>query len=147
MFGDLNRVELIGNVTSVPEVKYTASGTAVCSVGLATNRRYNQNNEWKEETDFHNLVFWAKKAEQMAERAKKGTRVFVEGRLSTRSWEGEDGKKNYKTEVVVTNFILLDRYEKGPSANADKNADAKADESGDDLPAEIEVISDDDLPF
>lgn len=152
MFGDLNRVEIIGNITSDPEVRYTASGTAVVSVGVATNRRYNQNDEWKEETEFHNVTFWARKAEQIAERGRKGTRLFVEGRLQTRSWEDDSGKKNYKTEIVVLNFILLDRYERGESngnSSAPKNdtsTDSAAPVSKDEE-VNVEVISDDDLPF
>ncbi|MCA9382421.1 single-stranded DNA-binding protein [Candidatus Dojkabacteria bacterium] len=153
MFGDLNRVEIIGNITSDPEVRYTTSGTAVLTLGVATNRRYNQNDEWKEETEFHNVTFWAKKAEQIAERARKGTRLFIEGRLQTRSWEDDSGKKNYKTEIIVTNFILLDRYEKGEgSSNSSSSAPTKASAPASKEPAvqedvNVEVISDDDLPF
>lgn len=158
MFGDLNRVELLGNITSDPEVRYTSTGTAVVTIGMATNRRYNQNDEWKEETEFHNLTFWARKAEQVAQRARKGTRMYAEGRLRTRSWEGDDGKKNYRTEIIVVRFILLDRYERGEIAEGASSAPApapapapadagKSDDKAKDLPAEVEVINDEDLPF
>ena len=147
MFGDINRVELMGNLTADPEIRYTANGTAVCTVGLATNRRYNQNDEWKDDTTFHNLVLWSKKAEQLVERAKKGTRIYVEGRLQTRSWDGEDGKKNYRTEIIVTRFIFIDRYEKGPSDNTSKPAENAQESSASDQVPEVEVISDEDLPF
>jgi single-strand DNA-binding protein len=116
MFGDLNRAEIIGNVTSDIQVRYTGNSNAVCSFGVATNRRYKMGDDWKEETSFHNIVVWGNQAEQLAQRAKKGTRVFVSGRLQTRTWDDKEGKKNYKTEIVSDTVILLDRYERGPMA-------------------------------
>ncbi|KXK27328.1 MAG: Single-stranded DNA-binding protein [candidate division WS6 bacterium OLB20] len=113
MFGDLNRAEIIGNITNDIQVRYTGSGTAVASFGIATNRSYRVEDEWKDETTFHNVVVWGNQAEQLAQRAKKGTRVYVSGRLQTRSWDDADGKKNYKTEIVSDDLILLDRYERG----------------------------------
>ncbi|MBN1916066.1 single-stranded DNA-binding protein [Candidatus Dojkabacteria bacterium] len=119
MFGDLNRVEIIGNVTQDLEVRYTANGAAVTSFGVATNRRWKKQDgdEWQEQVEFHNVVVWGQLAEGLAQRAKKGTRIYIAGRLGTRSWEDKEGKKNYKTEITATEVILLDRYEKGPSAN------------------------------
>jgi single-strand DNA-binding protein len=154
MFGDLNRVEIIGNVTQDMELKYTANGTAVTSFGVATNRRWKQQNseEWKEEAEFHNVVLWARLAESVSQRAKKGTRLFIAGRLQTRSWEGDDGKKNYKTEIVAQEVILLDRYEKGPSSELPE-AKVSSAPAGNDEPKESksskksEEIDPDDLPF
>lgn len=116
MFGDLNRAEVIGNITNDLQLRYTGSGTAVLSFGVATNRSYKPQNsdEWKDDTTFHNIVVWAKQAEMLSERGRKGTRVFISGRLQTRTWDDADGKKNYKTEIVANEIILLDRYEKGP---------------------------------
>jgi len=165
MFGDLNRAEIIGNITNDISVKYTGNGNAVASFGVATNRRYRVDDDWKEETSFHNVVIWGNQAEQLAQRAKKGTRVYVSGRLQTRSWDDKDGKKNYKTEIVSENLILLDRYERGPmGAPAGKQGTGAAPQTGnetapkkEDLPAgsqerkkgrkDDNVIDPDDLPF
>jgi single-strand DNA-binding protein len=114
MFGDLNRVELLGNITQEPELKYTQGGSAVMNLSIATNRRIKKGEEWVDETDFHNLVIWGNLATNLAARIHKGTRIYVAGVLRQRSWEGEDGKKNYRTEVHVSNnqdVILIARYE------------------------------------
>ena len=110
MFGDINKITLMGNVTRDPELRYTPSGTAVLSLGLATNRRYKKGEEWLDEVTYHNIVIW-NNAEELAKRIKKGTRVYIEGRISTRSWDSADGKKNYKTEVITDKIILISRYE------------------------------------
>ncbi|MEI7579352.1 MAG: single-stranded DNA-binding protein [bacterium] len=125
MFGDLNRAEIIGNITSDLQVKYIGNGSAVTSFGIATNRRYKSptSEEWKEETTFHNIVVWGKQAEGLAERAHKGTRIYISGRLQTRSWDDAEGKKNYKTEITAEQLILLDRYERGPSAGGSSGAE------------------------
>ncbi|KXK09949.1 MAG: Single-stranded DNA-binding protein ssb [candidate division WS6 bacterium OLB21] len=93
MFGDLNRAEIIGNITNDLQVKYTGNGNAVCSFSVATNRSYRVDDTWKDETTFHNLVVWGNQAEQLAQRARKGTRIFASGRLQTRNWEDAEGKK------------------------------------------------------
>ncbi|HEC64661.1 MAG TPA: single-stranded DNA-binding protein [bacterium] len=159
MFGDLNRVEIIGNVTQDLELRYTANGTAVTSFGIATNRRWKSRDseEWNEETEFHNITVWANLAENLSQRVKKGTKIFVAGRLQTRSWEGQDGKKNYKTEIVAQEVILLDRYEKGPKADlpapkvaegGSKDSDTPPSPDSKKTPAKkSEEINPDDLPF
>ncbi|MEI6886604.1 MAG: single-stranded DNA-binding protein [bacterium] len=131
MFGDLNRVELLGNITSDLNVKSIASGTNVVSFGLATNRRYKQGDEWKEQTDFHNVVVWGNQATSLGQRAHKGTRLFVSGRLTTRSWDDANnpGKKNYKTEVVADQLILIDRYEGKGQSNANMTNQASEPDS------------------
>jgi single-strand DNA-binding protein len=113
VFGDLNEVRLIGNITQDINLRHTNGGTAVTSFGLATNRNYKQGDDWKEEVTFHNIVVWGNDAEYLTQKAKKGTRIFVSGRLQTRSWDDQEGKKNYKTEVVAEKIILIDRYERG----------------------------------
>jgi single-strand DNA-binding protein len=102
-----NRVELIGNLTRDPELRYTPNGAAVCTFGLATNRTYVTEGEKKEEVDFHRLVAWTKLAELCNQLIKKGLRVFVSGRLQTRSWEAQDGQTKSVTEIVVEDMILL----------------------------------------
>lgn len=102
-----NRVELIGNLTRDPELRYTPNGAAVCTFGLATNRTYVTEGERKEEVDFHRLVSWNKLAELCNQLLKKGTKVFISGRLQTRSWEGNDGQTRQTTEIVVEDMIVL----------------------------------------
>ena len=144
MFGDLNKVELIGNITQDLELRYIASGTAVMNFSMATNRRTKKGEEWVDEANFHNLVLWGKQAETMKRFAKKGTRLFVSGRLQTRSWDGDDGKKNYKTEIVVEEVSLLARYDKEGTGKVEASAPSKATSKGE---ASDEVINPEDLPF
>ncbi|QQG43209.1 MAG: single-stranded DNA-binding protein [Candidatus Daviesbacteria bacterium] len=102
-----NRVELIGNLTRDPELRYTPNGAAVATFGIATNRSYLVDGERKEEVDFHRLVAWNKLAELCNQLLKKGNRVFVSGRLQNRSWEGADGVAKNITEIVVEDMIVL----------------------------------------
>ena len=105
----LNRVQLIGNLTRDPELRYTPTGAAVCSFGIATNRGWTTDSgEKKEETEFHNIVSWNKLAELCSQFLVKGRKVYVEGRLQTRSWEDAEKVKHYKTEIVIDDMILLD---------------------------------------
>lgn len=110
MFGDINSVQIMGNVTSDVECKYTPSGAAVLNFSVATNRSYKQNEEWKEEATYHNITLW-RNADKVAERIKKGTRIHIEGRLTTRSWQ-KDGETKYRTEILAERVILIDRYNK-----------------------------------
>lgn len=154
MFGDLNQVELIGNITNDIAVRYTPNGKGVCNFGLATNRRYKNgpSEEWKEEVTFHNIVVWGSEAEGLSQRARKGTRIYIQGRLQTRTWDDKDGKKNYKTEVVAEKTILLDRFERGP-ANGEPSTYTAAPKGESKAKAPTEVVEEngeinpDDLPF
>lgn len=104
----LNKAQILGNMTRDPEVRYTPSGQAVANFGVATNRRWkNAQGEQQEETQFHDIVAWGKLAEIISQILKKGNRVYVEGRLQTRSWDGQDGIKRNRTEIVMENFIPL----------------------------------------
>ena len=104
----LNKALLIGNLTRDPELRYTPQGTAVCSFGLATNRSWTtEEGEKKEDVEFHTIVAWNRLAEICAEYLKKGSQAYVEGRLSTREWEGQDGQKRRTTEVVANEVIFL----------------------------------------
>jgi len=105
----LNKVILIGNLTRDPELRYTPKGTAVCNVGLATNRSWTTDQgDRKESVEFHRIVAWDKLAEVCSQLLFKGRRVYVEGRLQTRQWEGQDGNSRQTTEVVINNMIILD---------------------------------------
>ncbi len=105
----LNRVMLIGNLTRDPELRYTPSGTAVCTFGLATNRTYSpaDSNEVTEETEFHRIVAWGKLAEICGQLLYKGRKVYCDGRIQTRKWTGQDGQERVTTEIVIDNMIAL----------------------------------------
>src|SRR6187401_2224788 len=94
----LNKVMLIGHLGKDPEMRYTANGSAVTTFSLAVNRSYASDGERSEETEWFNIVAWSKLAEQLSQHLLKGQKVFVEGRFSTRSWDGQDGQKHYRTE-------------------------------------------------
>jgi len=105
----LNKVMLIGNLTRDPELRYTPNGAAVCTIGLATNRTWTtENGEKKEETEFHRVVAWNKLAELCSQLLVKGRKIYVEGRLRTNSWQGNDGVQKSITEVVIDDMIILD---------------------------------------
>ena len=147
MFGDVNKVTLMGNITNEPELRYTPGGSAVLNFGLATNRSYQKDNNWTDEVTYHNVVFW-RSAENLAKRIKKGTRVYVEGRIQVRSWENSEGQKQYKTEIVADDVILIARYE-GNSENSSQGEDqSKAQENGNNASnSSDDSIDPDDLPF
>ncbi len=103
-----NRVELIGNLTRDPELRYTPNGAAVCTFGMATNRIYTTvDGEKKEEADFHRLVAWRKLAEICGQYLKKGMKVFISGRLQYREWEPQEGQKRKDAEINVDDMVIL----------------------------------------
>lgn len=106
----LNRATILGNLTRDPEMRQTPSGQSVCTFAVATNRTWNDATGTKQEaTEFHNVVAWGKLAEICSQYLSKGKKVYVEGRLQTRDWDGQDGIKRYRTEIVSENLIILDR--------------------------------------
>ncbi len=105
----LNRAQLIGNLTRDPELRYTPSGAAVCSFSIATNRNWTTDTgEKKEDVEFHKIIAWRKLAEICSQYLVKGKKVYVEGRIATRSWTGADGASKSTTEIVIEDMILLD---------------------------------------
>ena len=107
---DLNKAMIIGRLTRDPEVRTTPNGISVTSFGVATNFVWNdQSGQKQERVEFHNVVVWRKLAEICGQYLKKGSKAYFEGRLQTRDWEGQDGVKRYRTEIVVDNMIMLDR--------------------------------------
>lgn len=110
MAGSLNRAMVIGNLTRDPETRQTTSGQSVCSFGVATNRTWkNQQGEKQEQVEYHNIVAWGKLGEICGQYLVKGKKVYIDGRLQTRDWEGQDGVKRYKTEIVADNMIMLSK--------------------------------------
>jgi single-strand DNA-binding protein len=149
----VNKVILVGHLGKDAETKFTPSGTARTTFSLATSRRWKdqQSGEWKEETDWHNIVLW--RSENLANYLLKGKQVYVEGRLQTRSYEDRDGKKQYFTEVVGDDVILLGgrgeggggEYSQQP-VSAPRSAQRPQAATPED-PAFSQGITDDDVPF
>lgn len=137
----LNKVQLIGNLTRDPELKYTPSGSAVCNFGIATNRQWTtEQGEKQEAVEFHNIVAWNKLAEICGQFLQKGKKVYVEGRLQTRKWTGQDEVERRTTEVVITDMIMLDS--RGSAGGSGQSADDF--DVPDDIPDEFEEIIDND---
>lgn len=140
----LNRATIIGNLTRNPELRTTAKGQSVVSFGVATNRAWtNQDGQKQEQTEFHNVVAWARLAEICNQYLAKGRKVYIEGRLQTHDWEGQDGVKRQRTEIIAENMIMLDRGGLGA-------APATAASKGDDIPASADhedEIKLEDIPF
>jgi single-strand DNA-binding protein len=149
----LNKVFIIGNLTRDPELKSLPSGTQVTNMSLATNSVYNdKEGNRQENTEYHNIVIFGRQAETTAQYLKKGSSALVEGRMQTRSWEGQDGKKNYRTEIIADRVQFGARSggggapqqnESGPgSSNSDNN------QSKDKTPEyPEEEINPEDIPF
>ena len=121
----------MGNLTRDPELRYTASGAAVASFGLAVNRKFKQGEEWKEEVCFVDITVWAKQAENCTEYLHKGSPVFIEGRLNYQTWEGDGGQKRSKLEVVANNIQFLPRAGEAKPPSGDSGGQAQ---DKDDIP-------------
>jgi single-strand DNA-binding protein len=128
----LNKVMLIGNLTRDPNLRYTPNGTAVCSFGIATNRTWTpaDGGEKQEKVEFHNIVAWSKLADICGQLLHKGDKVYVEGRLQTRDWKGDDGQERKTTEIVIDNMMLLSSGRGSAGGSGRSNA---ADDQGDDM--------------
>jgi single-strand DNA-binding protein len=158
----LNKAMIIGNLGRDPEMRYTPSGQAVTQFTVAVNRNYRDTNgEWQEETEWFRVVAWAQLAERTAEYLRKGRKVYVEGRLQTRSWEDQNGQKRYTTELIANTVTPLDPRPRddgdpGPGAGAFGRSTATDGEraaapagarSGDAAPNLDDAGDLDDLPF
>jgi len=148
---------IIGRLTRDPELRTTPGGAQVCTLGIATNYVYTnaQSGQKVEQVEYHNVVLWRKLAEIAAQYLKKGRRLYVEGRLQTRSWDGQDGQKKYRTEIVGDNMIMLDGGNAGSTgASAASPASRPDNSSSQPAPAEElptiqqeESINVEDIPF
>jgi single-strand DNA-binding protein len=130
----LNKIMIIGNLGKEPEMRFTPGGNPVTSFSVATNRVYNTSEgERKEETEWFTVVTWNKLAENCNQYLTKGQRVYAEGRLHTRSWDGQDGQKHTRVEIIANNVIFLDKKGTGtaPAEKLDEN------ESGEIEPQDI----------
>lgn len=145
---DLNKVMIIGRLTRDPEIRTTPNGANVASFAVATSFNWTDaQGQKKEITEFHNVVAWRKLADIIGQYLKKGSQVYLEGRLQTRNWEGQDGKKNYRTEIIADSMIMLGRPTAGSSASpAPEPSSQPAPETPEPPMAEIQ-IDNSDLPF
>lgn len=145
-----NKAIIVGNLTEDPELESLPSGNPVCNFGLATNRNYTDSDgNQQEETNFHNIVVFGRQAETTAQYLSKGSMALIEGRIQTRSWEGEDGRTRYRTEIVAdtvqfgprsgsTDGQVQGTGQSSPNTNGDQEID---------YPEDDEDITPEDIPF
>lgn len=145
---NLNKAMIIGNLTRDPEARTTPTGQNVCSFGVATNRiwRDQKTNERKTAVEYHNIVAWGKLAQTCATYLKKGSKVYIEGRLQTRTWDDPSGAKKNRTEIVAENMIMLDKPGMPGATVAEAEAPAAPAAPPASAPAEAE-INVEDIPF
>ena len=148
---DLNKVQIIGNITQDIVLKNTPNGQSVTNFSVATNRYWNDaSGNRQEQSEFHNIVFWGKQAEIASQYLTKGQKIYIEGRLQTRSWEGQDGTKRYTTEIVWENMIMLGGKNENAGSSNSYNQEPKGMSNpsmSKSTPKQEEEISVDDLPF
>ena len=142
MAKSVNKVILVGNVGQDPEVKYTASGVPVAKVSLATNERFKGRNEqWQDRTEWHSVVAWQRLAEIIGEYVHKGSKLYVEGKLQTSTWEDKQtGEKKFRTEIVAREILLLSSRENGQEDRQTTAGEESTSES-------VSAAVDDDIPF
>jgi single-strand DNA-binding protein len=160
MAKSVNKVILLGNVGKDPEIRSTPGGTMVANFGLATSERHKDaSGNWVDKTEWHNVVAFSKLAEIVRDYVKKGSKLYVEGRLSTRNWEDKETKKKvYRTEVIISDLSLLSGRDEGGAGGYSKTASSSgsaasfdqrppAGADGPDEYSQQAEISDDDIPF
>lgn len=146
----MNKAILIGNLTRDPELKYTPNGTAVCTFGVATNRSWTTTDgQIKEDTQFHRVVAWQKLAELCGKLLTKGKKIYMEGRITYRSFVGKDGQQRSITEIVLDDFIMFDS---GKKVDVSTHTDvAVPQEHHSEAPAQhndhTETVNPEDIPF
>lgn len=155
----LNRAQILGNLTRDPELKNLAGGQSVCKFAVATNRRWrDKDGNTKEDTQYHEVVIWGKQGELASQMLAKGKKVYVEGRLQDNSWEGTDGVKRSRTEIIAENFIPLSPKDgssgfdiaaavSGEGDEAPKKNSKSSPASGTKKEAPADEINLDDIPF
>ena len=148
----VNKAIILGNCGADPELRYTNSGVAVCNFNLATSDKWTDNDGNKQEsTEWHSIVCWKRLAEIVSEYVKKGTQVYIEGKITTKSWEDKEGIKRYKTEIVANNCqILSGSSNRGQSSEERAAQDESAppsDSPSDPVDTSADTASDNDLPF
>jgi single-strand DNA-binding protein len=154
----MNKVILIGNLTRDPELKYTPNGTAVCTFGVATNRSWTTHDgQIKEDVQYHRVVAWQKLAELCGKLLTKGRKIYMEGRLTYRSFTGKDGQQRSITEIVLDDFIVFDSGKRTGTPGEQTSGEQKdAPEAEHEVPTDMsappaheptEAVNPDDIPF
>ncbi len=139
--GSVNKVILVGNLGQDPELRYTPSGAAVTNFSIATNEVWkDKEGNQQERTEWHRVVLWTRLAEVAGEYLKKGSKVYIEGRLQTRSWEDKEGVKKYTTEVIGDNMTMLDAKGEGGGTASSASPPSES-------PPPADSGAEDDLPF
>jgi single-strand DNA-binding protein len=142
----INKVIILGNVGANPEVRYTPSGTAVANFNVATNETWKDSSgNQQERVEWHKIVAWGKLGEICGEYLRKGSHVYLEGRLRTRNWEDQNGIKRYTTEILATDLQMLDK--KDTSAAPSSEPEVPSDTAAAPAPTAGGTVSNDDLPF
>jgi single-strand DNA-binding protein len=153
MAKSVNKVFLLGNVGKDPEIRSTGGGTAVATFGLATTERSKDpQGNWQDRTEWHNIVAYGRLAEIIRDYVKKGSKLFVEGRIQTRNWDDKEfaNRKVYRTEIIVSELSLLSGREDGGGSNRSSSAPSNMDQrqpAANDEYSQAAEISDDDIPF
>jgi single-strand DNA-binding protein len=152
MAKSVNKVILVGNVGKDPEIKFAASGNAVATFSLATtDRTKDQAGNWTDRTEWHNLVAFQRTAEIIRDYVKKGSKLYIEGRIQTRSWDDkETNQKKYRTEIIVNDLVLLSGRGEGESGGSYSRSGSSYDQRQPAPPDELvqsTEITDDDIPF
>jgi single-strand DNA-binding protein len=145
----VNKVIIVGNVGRDPELRYTQSGQPVASFSIATNERFkDKDGNWKDRTEWHRIVAWARLAEICGEYLRKGSQVYVEGRIQTRDWEDKEGNKRQTTEIIALGMQMLGRRGEGggPSMSDDGNQTRGGGGGSEDMPPSSGG-ADDEIPF
>jgi len=138
----LNKVTIIGRLGQDPELKYMPNGNAVCNLSIATSESWkDKNGDKQEKTEWHRLVIFGKGAEVLNQYCKKGSQLYVEGKLQTRSWEDKSGTKKYMTEIVISDFKFMS------SSNASKPNTSGESQEADHQPVSDAAYTSDDIPF
>jgi single-strand DNA-binding protein len=142
----VNKVILVGNVGQDPEVKYTPSGTPIAKLSLATNERFkDRSDEWQERTEWHSIIAWQRLAEIVGEYIKKGSKLYIEGKLQTSSWEDrQSGTKRYRTEIVARDIVLLGSHE---NADGHEHRGSNGNVRRQEKDSSAEELEDQDIPF
>lgn len=151
MAKSVNKVILLGNVGKDPEIRATPGGTMVATFSLATtDRTKDQSGNWTDRTEWHSLVAFQRTAEIIRDYVKKGSKLYIEGKIQTRSWEDKNsGEKKYRTEIIVNDLSLLSGRGEGdgaPNRSSSSSYDQRSPATSDDLVQSTE-ITDDDIPF
>lgn len=142
---DLNRATILGRLTRDPEVRTTTTGRTVTNMTVATGRSWkDQSGATQEKTEFHNVVLWGRLGEIAGQYLTKGRRVYLDGRVETRDWTGQDGVKRYRTEIIGENMIMLDGPRGSQGADAPSEPSMSSMPNGGDVIEEVQV---EDIPF